>query len=109
VSSVEVRATPEQVFARLTDWPAHQRWVPLTRMTVLTERAGGVGARFVARSYAGLPALGFDDPMEITVWEPPVPGGNRRGRCGLVKQGRLVLGTAMLEVYPSPSGGSIAS
>jgi hypothetical protein len=70
---------------------------------VLTERPDGVGARFVGRT--GLGPLGFDDPMEITAWEPPAGGGP--GRCAVVKQGRLLLGTAHFEVAPAPGGSRV--
>lgn len=105
--TVDVRASPQRVWQRLTDWPAHERWVPMTSITVLTENPGGVGARFVARSYAGLRQLGFDDTMEITEWQPP--SGAEPGRCVLVKLGRVVLGSALLVVRELPSGLTRAS
>jgi hypothetical protein len=54
----------------------------------------------VARS--GVGPLGFDDPMEITVWRPPRDGSP--GMCRLEKRGRVVLGWAELEVRPGPGG-----
>jgi hypothetical protein len=99
----EVPAPVDVVWARLTDWPAHGRWVPLTRVRVLTPRPDGVGARFVGRT--GIGPLGFDDPMEITAWEPPAGGGP--GRCAVVKQGRLLTGTADFEVAPVPGGSRV--
>jgi hypothetical protein len=99
---VDVAAPAARTWAALVDWPAHGRWVPLTRVRVLTREAGGVGARFVGRT--GIGPLGFDDPMEITHWEPPVLG--RPGRCRVVKQGRVVLGAAWFEVSELPGGRS---
>lgn len=99
---VDVPAPVDVVWRRLTDWPAHGRWVPLTRVRVLTERPDGVGARFVGRTALG--PLGFDDPMEVTAWSPPAAGG--AGRCDVVKQGRLLTGAAFFEVAPAPGGGS---
>lgn len=99
-ATVDVRADPQRVWQRLTDWPAHERWVPLTTITVLTDEAAGVGARFVARS--GVGRLGFDDPMQVTRWQPPA--GDRPGHCSLVKLGRLVTGTAELQVRALRSG-----
>ena len=69
VAEVDVAAPAVDVWQRLVDWPAHERWVPATRVTVLTARPDGVGARFVGRSslaVIGLDRLGFDDPMEVT-------------------------------------------
>ena len=99
----DVPAPVEDVWRLITDWPAHARWVPLTRVRVLSERPDGVGARFVGRT--GLGPLGFDDPMEITEWTPPAAGG--AGRCAVVKQGRVLTGTADFEVAPAPAGSRV--
>jgi hypothetical protein len=96
--TAEVPAPAQVVWDRLVDWPSHGRWVPLTRVRVLTERPDGVGARFVGRTAIG--ALGFDDPMEVTEWRPPA--GDAAGRCAVVKQGRVLLGSAFFEVAPRP-------
>jgi len=105
---VEVDAPADRVWATITDWPAHGRWVPLTTVTVLTPSGEGVGARFVGRS--GLGPLAFDDPMEVTRWQPPsgdlADGSGRPGECHVVKQGRVVLGEAWFEVTPLPGGRS---
>lgn len=92
---------PEEVWRRLTDWPAHGRRVPLTRTRVLTPGANQVGTRFTART--GIGRLAFDDPMEVTRWEPP--SGGRPGVCRLEKSGRVVRGWALIEVAGLPGGG----
>jgi hypothetical protein len=61
-----------------------------------------VGTVFVARS--GVGPLAFDDPMEVTVWQPPK--GETGGRCRLVKHGSLVTGWAEIEVRPHGAGAS---
>jgi hypothetical protein len=91
---VDVAAPVVRVWDALVDWPAHARWVPLTRIRVLTPSPAGVGARFVAKT--GIGPLAFDDVMEITEWQPP--GEDDAGLCRVVKQGRVVLGSAWLEV-----------
>ncbi|HYJ74105.1 MAG TPA: SRPBCC family protein, partial [Kineosporiaceae bacterium] len=68
---VDTPAPPERTWKALTDWPSHGRWVPLTRVTVLTPSASGVGARFVGRT--GLGPLAVDDPMEVVEWREPAP------------------------------------
>ncbi len=103
VARVEVGATAERTWQALVDWPAHARWVPFTTVQVLTPSAAGVGARFVGRS--GVGRLAFDDPMEVVEWAPPQPG--RAGRCAVVKQGAVVLGTASFEVAELGGGRSI--
>lgn len=88
-ASVTMPASAADAWALLTDWPSHSRWIPATVVTV-TEQTGGVGTRFVGRT--GVGPLAFDDPMTVTVFEPPVDG--RSGRCEVEKTGRVVLGAA---------------
>ena len=90
----------DEAWRRLTRWPRHADAVPLTRITVVTSEPTREGTRFVARS--GIGPLGFDDPMEVTVWRPPADGES--GLCRLEKRGRVVLGWAELEVRPGPGG-----
>lgn len=92
----------DRAWQRLTDWPRHAGVVPLTRVTVRTPAPTGVGTVFVARS--GVGPLAFDDPMEVTVWQPPK--GETGGRCRLVKHGSLVTGWAEIEVHPHGAGTS---
>ncbi|WP_426362606.1 SRPBCC family protein [Streptomyces sp. E-08] len=89
-----VPLAPEEVWLRLTDWPAHGRQVPLTRTRVLTAGPNGAGTRFTART--GIGRLSFDDPMEVVHWEPPSAG--RPGVVRLEKSGRVVRGWARIEV-----------
>ncbi|MFF4169676.1 SRPBCC family protein [Streptomyces sp. NPDC001744] len=96
-----VPSAPEEVWRRLTDWPAHGRRVPLTRTRVLTPGPNGPGTRFTART--GIGRLSFDDPMEVVRWEPPAAG--RPGACRLEKSGRVVRGWALIEVAEAPGGG----
>ncbi|MFH8576114.1 SRPBCC family protein [Streptomyces zaomyceticus] len=97
-----VPSAPEEVWRRLTDWPAHGRQVPLTRTRVLTPGPNRAGTRFTART--GIGRLSFDDPMEVVRWEPPAAG--RAGTCRLEKSGRVVRGWALVEVTELPGGGS---
>ena len=56
---VDVAASVEQVWQRITDWPEHGRWIPLTTVRVTSARPDGLGSTFVGRS--GLGPIGFDD------------------------------------------------
>lgn len=95
----EVAADPVRTWERLTDWRAHGRWVPLTTMSVRSD-TGGVGTVFVGRS--GVGRLAFDDVMEVVRWEPPT--ATRAGTAGIAHRGRVVLGTAEVQVVPLPGG-----
>jgi hypothetical protein len=90
----EVAASADDVWNRLVDWPAHGRWVPLTTVRITSAGEPGVGTTFVGRT--GVGPVGFDDPMTVTRWEPPATG--RDGRCTVRKTGRVVLGSADLNV-----------
>jgi carbon monoxide dehydrogenase subunit G len=142
-ASAEMPAPADRVWALLTDWERHSRWIPATEVRVLSGD-GGLGTRFVGRSSAALaipglrgtsspdaalddggtggdvgagaagprvrfgPVLeragavlgrvGFDDPMTVTVFEPPT--ATHAGRCEIVKTGTVVLGTAGFTVVP---------
>jgi hypothetical protein len=89
-----------EAWRRLTNWPAHARYVPFTRITVTTPGPNGVGTSFVA--HTGVGRVGFDDPMQITAWAAPETGGS--GRCRLDKLGHVVTGWAELTVEPKGSG-----
>jgi hypothetical protein len=101
VVAVDVDAPATATWDLLVDWPAHGRWVPLTTVRVLTASGAGVGARFVGRTGAG--PLAFDDPMEVVAWSPP--SGGSAGHCAVVKQGRVIFGSARFDVTPRPDGG----
>ncbi|GAA4813726.1 SRPBCC family protein [Streptomyces ziwulingensis] len=90
----------DETWRRLTEWHRHGAAVPLTRVTVTPDAPTRVGTLVVART--GVGPLAFDDPMEVTVWEPPHDDGP--GRCRLEKRGRLVRGWAEIEVRPGPGG-----
>ncbi|MGW1951156.1 SRPBCC family protein [Streptomyces sp. NPDC001920] len=90
----------DEAWRRLTEWPRHSEAVPLTRVTVTTPEPTHEGTLVVARS--GVGPLCVDDPMEVTVWQPP--GDDTPGLCRLEKRGRVVRGWAEIEVRPGPGG-----
>jgi hypothetical protein len=96
--------SPAGAWRRLTAWERHGATVPLTRITVRTAPPTGVGTVFVART--GLGPVAFEDPMRVTVWEPP-GGPASRGRCRLEKTGRTVTGWAEIEVLPQARGARV--
>ncbi|MET8892782.1 SRPBCC family protein [Streptomyces albogriseolus] len=97
-----VSLPPAEAWRRITTWSRHGEVVPLTRITVTTAPPDGEGTQFVARTGTG--PLGFDDPMEVTVWRPPT--GGSPGFCRLDKRGRTVTGWAEIEVHARPGGRS---
>ncbi|MFI6855022.1 SRPBCC family protein [Streptomyces sp. NPDC050416] len=100
-----VRTVPlplDETWRRITLWRRHGDVVPLTAVSVVPPEPTRVGTVVVARS--GVGPLSFEDPMEVTVWQPPEYGAP--GMCRLEKRGRVVLGWAELEVRPGPGGRS---
>jgi hypothetical protein len=92
--SYDLPVSPDDAFAAVLDWEGQGRWIPLTRTRVLAG-APGVGQRIVART--GVGPLGFDDPMTVTLWDPP-------RRCEVLHTGRVVRGTGSFIVESAPAG-----
>ncbi|MET9855955.1 SRPBCC family protein [Streptomyces sp. NPDC006450] len=90
-----------EAWRRLTDWELHAAAVPLTRAIIETPPPTHTGTRFTMRT--GVGSITFDDPMEVTLWQPP--RGASAGLVRLVKHGRVVRGEAEIELRPSPAGG----
>lgn len=88
-----------ETFARLTDWPQHA--APGTSVTVTHNSPVGVGTTFVARTAIG--AVGFDDHMEVTHWQPTACGVEPAW-CQITKTGPVVFGWATIQVWPVASG-----
>ncbi|HEX4015164.1 MAG TPA: SRPBCC family protein [Frankiaceae bacterium] len=96
--SVDVDAPPEKVFAGLTDWTRQGEWMPGTQVTVVKGRGDAVGDEILARTAVPkIGRVGFDDPMRITGWEPPV-------RCEVLHLGRVVRGGGVFLVEPLATG-----
>ncbi|MFO7252167.1 MAG: SRPBCC family protein [Actinomycetes bacterium] len=96
--TVAVAASPERVFAVLTDWDRHHEWMVATRARVTRGDGRGVGSALAAFTGAG--PVGFTDTMEITRWEPPHTVEVRH-------TGRVVRGTGAFRVRPGPGGGAV--
>jgi hypothetical protein len=96
-----------QAWQRITDWPAHGRYVPLTTVTVVPAGPSRLGTVFTARTALG--RLGFDDPMEVVAWQPPAEDGDDAGggHCRLEKRGRVMLGWAEITVEPTAAGSTV--
>lgn len=92
----------DEAWRRLTRWRRHGDVIPLTRVDVVPAGPTRVGSLVVTRS--GIWPLAFEDPMEVTVWQPP--SETAAGLCRLEKRGRVVTGWAEIEVRPGPGGRS---
>jgi hypothetical protein len=101
-STLTLEAGVDRVWALVTDWPAHGRWIPFTRVSIDPDSpdSSGLGTRFTGRSALG--PVGFDDAMTVTGWQPPE--GDRPGTCRVVKRGAWLAGWAEIEVRPAATG-----
>ena len=87
-------AAPDVVWREVTDFARHAEGVPLTSAT--SDVGGpGVGRRFTVRTALG--PVGFDDPMVVTVWDPPF-------RVRVEKTGRVLSGWADICLTRTGSG-----
>jgi polyketide cyclase/dehydrase/lipid transport protein len=101
----EVRAPARELWDLIVDWPRHGGWIPLTSMSV-DERGGhGVGSTFVGRTQIG--RVGFDDRMTVVAWRPPE--GDAVGRVRITHDGRVIGGSAEIEVRPVTATRCVAS
>ncbi|XVQ84228.1 SRPBCC family protein [Microbispora siamensis] len=95
--TVDAQASPERVFAVLTDWPRHHEWMLLTRAWVVAGDGHSRGSRLAAAT--GVGPLSFVDTMDVTGWRPPHEVEVRH-------TGRVVRGVGRFHVLPRPGGGS---
>lgn len=91
VLTVDVDAPVERTWAGAVDWAGQGQWMLGTTVRPTRNQGQGVGGGIEA--FTGLGRLGFLDPMDITLWEPP-------HRCHVLHTGRLVRGTGAFEVAP---------
>jgi hypothetical protein len=87
--TVDVDAPAAATWAAATDWATQGTWMLGTTVTPTHQGGQGVGARIEA--WTGVGRLGFLDPMEITLWQPP-------RACHVRHTGRVVRGTGAFEV-----------
>lgn len=95
--AVDAQASPERVFALLTDWPRHHEWMVLTRAWVVGGDGRSRGSRLAATT--GIGPLAFLDTMDVTGWRPPHEVEVRH-------TGRVLRGRGRFHVLPRPGGGS---
>lgn len=89
----------EAVWARVSDLVGHASGVPLQTVTS-DPGEPGLGWSFTPRTAVG--PIGFDDPMVVTVWDPP-------RRLRVEKRGRVLAGWADITLTALPQGGTRVS
>jgi len=88
---VIVRATPQQVWDVVFDWPRQGEWILGTSVAVRHGDGRSVGSEVGA--YTGRPPMGFLDTFVITEWSEP-------HRCEVVHTGTVVRGTGIFSCRP---------
>ncbi len=95
VVSEAVDASPEEVWAEMSDLGSHVEWMKDARSIVfVTEQRSGVGTRMEVETRVG--PLRTLDSMEVTGWD--------EGRSIEVAHQGMVTGTGTLKASPEPGG-----
>lgn len=96
-ATTHVAASPEQVWAELTDWEGQSRWMQdARRVEVRSDHRTGTGVVVNART--DLPAgIVVDDPMEVTEWDEPHV-------LAVHHLGRVIRGVGAFELSPTRAG-----
>jgi len=90
---VEIPLTSQEAWNRLTDWPSHGKWIPLTRIDV--DRSDP--KKFVA--YSGIRPLVLEDRMHQLTEQFDGTSGDST----VAKLGPILVGEARFAVKPGPS------
>lgn len=88
------------VWDEMTDWTAHGRWIPATRVEIDEGDPRQVGGRFTG--YTGYGPLTLVDRMEVTRFE--WDDGAESGECEVAKLGPVLRGRAGFTVRPAQDG-----
>lgn len=108
--SVELRVThatavpAAEVWQTLVDWAGQGRWIPMTTVRVLGDRASGIGVRCEALSgfWLGRLPIGLLDRFTVTAWRPPTD--EQVGILEVLHTGPWFRGPGSFEVSVSDDG-----
>ena len=94
-----VKAPPELVWRRVTDWERQGDWMLATKVRLTGGNGQSIGTSLTA--FTGVGPIGFTDTMEISDWQPPY-------RCQVRHTGRVVRGTGEFSVASRDGGAVVA-
>ncbi len=89
--AVVVDAEAARLWRLVVDWERQGEWIPRTQVRHVDGPRLGVGTRIVART--GLGRIAFDDPMTVTLVDPP-------HRYEVVHTGRVLKGVGAFVLEP---------
>jgi hypothetical protein len=69
--SVKVRASVDEVWAKLVDWKSQGDWMALTTVRSSADHNGNSGLGTVIEAFTGIGKFGVLDEMRIITWQPP--------------------------------------
>ncbi len=93
-------ADPEQVWAEMIDWEAHDQWIPATYVEIDSGDPQAVGGEFTG--YTGYGPLKLIDRMRVHTidWDDATSSGY----CEVEKIGPVMSGTAGFTISPMGNG-----
>ena len=106
---IDAAASPETVWAEMTDWAGQSRWIPLTTVRTEGDQSEGLGVRALALSgfWLGRVPVGLLDRFVVTGWTPPAP--DRYGELEVLHLGPYFTGEGAFRVQASGSGSRITA
>lgn len=96
--SIDADADPMTVWATMTDWAGQSRWIPFTKVAVVSEHDAGLGVRAEALSglRIGRFPVGLLDRFVVTGWTPPAH--SRPGELKVLHLGPFFTGEGAFRV-----------
>jgi hypothetical protein len=96
--STDVDCEPATAWTELTDWAGQARWIPLTTVRIVSDRAEGLGVRAEALSgwWLGRVPVGLLDRFVVTGWT--APDGTAPGELEVLHLGPYFTGEGAFRV-----------
>lgn len=69
--SVRVRASVDEVWAKLVDWKSQGDWMALTKVSSTADEDGNSQVGTVIEAFTGIGKFGILDQMRVITWQPP--------------------------------------